>query len=79
VIAAVWPVADASAAAMAAGIYRRLEAGPEPAPAGEDATAEEAAGEVSDGDVAVAVHQAVRQLRARYPPLSWAAYLHIGP
>lgn len=64
VVAAVWSISDQSAAAMASDVYQRLEV---------------SAGSAFDWAVAEAVHRAVRQLRSRYPPLSWAAYLHIGP
>jgi len=64
VVAAVWSITDQSAAAMAAGVHQRLGA---------------STGSAFDWAVADAVHQATRQLRFRHPPLSWAAYLHIGP
>jgi tetratricopeptide (TPR) repeat protein len=64
VVAAVWSIPDQSAAAMAGGFYQRLEV---------------STGSAFDWTVAEAVHRAARQLRSRYPPLSWAAYLHIGP
>ena len=64
VVAAVWSIPDQSAAAMASAVYQRLE---------------DSAGSAFDWTVAEAVQRAVRRLRSRYPPLTWAAYLHIGP
>lgn len=69
-VATLWQVDDADAAAVAASIYRSVEAAPR------------CARPVMQGNfTARAVHAAVQELRKRYPvaPSRWAGFIHTGP
>ncbi|SHN38547.1 CHAT domain-containing protein [Cryptosporangium aurantiacum] len=68
VVAALWPVPDDVGPRLAGSVYDALRALSEP-------SAREPAERVP---AAVALHAAVRELRATGPLLSWAAYCHIG-
>jgi CHAT domain-containing protein len=70
VIGTMWAVADSLSAEVVAGIYDELRGG-----SGGTLAA------LDPGKSALAVHQAVRRLRDRYPglPLRWIPYLHLGP
>ncbi|WP_367138958.1 CHAT domain-containing protein [Saccharothrix sp. HUAS TT1] len=63
VIATQWHIEDRHAGAVAGAVYRRLVAGGEP-----DAAR-----------AAVALHEALVELRAGAHPVDWAPYVHIGP
>jgi CHAT domain len=62
VIATLWPVSDLVAAKVAEGVYRRITRH----------------GRIDCSQVALALHETVVELRARYPAEVWAAYLHAG-
>lgn len=70
VIGTMWAVADSLSAEVVTGIYDELCGG-----SGGTLAA------LDPGKSALAVHQAVRRLRDRYPglPLRWIPYLHLGP
>jgi CHAT domain-containing protein len=65
VIGTLWEVHDATAPEMAASFYRGLRT---------------AAGKLDTDRAAPALHDAVREVRDRYPhmPYLWAGYLHVG-
>jgi hypothetical protein len=65
VIGTLWEVHDATAPEMAASFYRGLRT---------------AAGKLDTDRAAHALHDAVREVRDRYPhmPYLWAGYLHVG-
>ena len=65
VIATMWAIADAPAAAIAQDVYTQLAGPDRPSPA----------------QAARALHHATGRLRAAYPdnPLLWAPYMHFGP
>jgi len=63
VIAALWSIGDNTAADIAGEVYRELASADSPV----------------QGQPAVALHRALRRLRASHGPLVWAAYCHTGP
>jgi tetratricopeptide (TPR) repeat protein len=67
VIGTLWPIGEYPAKQMTAGFYQRLAAGP--------------GGSLDLSGTARALHDAVRDLRTRFPrtPSAWAGHLHVGP
>ncbi|WP_439655946.1 CHAT domain-containing protein [Lentzea sp. HUAS TT2] len=65
VISALWPIIDRTASQVADRVYNRLSVG----------------GELSADQAAHALHETVRELRARHPqhPYLWAPFIHSGP
>jgi hypothetical protein len=62
VVATLWPVNDRGAARVTRAIYRRLARG----------------GQIDADGTALALRAVILELRDRYPPEIWAAYLHAG-
>jgi hypothetical protein len=62
VVATLWPVNDFVAARVTQAIYRRIAR----------------AGQIDADGTALALRAVILELRDRYPPEVWAAYLHVG-
>jgi CHAT domain-containing protein len=67
VIATLWPISDAIAAAVTDRVYNRL--------------CPRESAELAPALAATALHSTVHALRRRYPddPTRWASYVHFGP